>query len=149
MVWGISSSSGSDSDEDRPVSKLRTDTPFYRAFQNGNYGPEWPPDILAYSKNQRELNARNALNSTLLDTSAMNSTLLNGSFGNINNVSVANKSVLGTTSDEVVLVREGEKLRVMRVVNVEDLLPPRTSPETKANPRHHSKVSKKSHLNCN
>lgn len=132
--WGFSSSSDSESDEDRPVSAIRTDG-YYRHFQNGDYGANWPHHIL----DPNNLNITNGFaNSSIIGDP--NGSLPNGhaSFADISHVQpidnariVSPSTILGSAPDDIVLINEGGKFRPIRVITAEKLLAPRKTPDKK------------------
>lgn len=123
--WGFSSSSDSDSDEDRPVSKLRTDTQFYRQYYRGEYGDDWPADIVGHANNRR-LQHNHLANSSILGEGSGHA---NTSFANLSRI-LSPASILPV--DDVVLVNEGGKYRPIRVISNSEILPPRKTPEGKS-----------------
>lgn len=123
MDWGFSSSSDSDSDDDRPISKLRTDTIFYQHLQNEEFGADWPADPSQNHVDTINLNATrtNGIeNESLADVSQFSS--LNGS-------RVLSIADLEETPNDIVLVNEGGKYRPMRVITTSEILPPRKTPD--------------------
>lgn len=134
-TWTLSSSSGSESDDDRPISAFRTDSQYYQHFQNGDYGENWPCHILD-PNNQHTTNG--FANSSIIGDA--NTSLPNGhaSFAEISHIYptetpriVSPSIILGDAPHDIVLIDEGGKFRPMRVITKEKLLAPRKTPERK------------------
>lgn len=130
MAWGLSESSESDSDDERPITKFKTNSLFYSHFKNGEYGPNWPDDLSAYP------NQHHVLNNSIVD-GATNATEDDSILADVSRISDANESrilspgqILNSSSD-FVLVREGDKFRPVRVVTDSNLLIPRRTPDAK------------------
>ncbi|XP_055318277.1 uncharacterized protein LOC129576740 isoform X2 [Sitodiplosis mosellana] len=133
MNWGFSSSSESDSDEDRPVSKFRTDTLFYQQYQRGEYGDDWPIELLGHTSNHRLPNNHLANSSILFEGNGH----ANTSFANLSRIVGLDESrILSPASilpaDDIVFVNDGGKYRPIRVISKTEILPPRKTPDDKA-----------------
>lgn len=131
--WGFSSSSGSDSDDDRPITKFRRNTQFYQQYQNREFGSNWPHDLPGPSVIPHHLTNGHALNSSVL----------NGSNGHIsiNDVSriprldesriLSPTSIIENATEEFVLIKENGKYRPIRIIDNGEILPLRISPNSK------------------
>lgn len=130
MAWDLSESSESDCDDERPITKLKTNSFFYRQFQDGDFGPDWPDEFSAHP------NQHHVLNHSIVD-GQLNATANDSIFGNVSRISDPNESrilspglILDSTPD-FVLVPEGDKFRPVRVVTNSNLLMPRRTPDVK------------------
>lgn len=132
--WGFSSSSESDDDE-RPISKLRNDTEFYRGYYQGDYGCDWPNELQPKRRenlaNSSILYQNDVANSSFANTSIANTSFVNTSFANISRIApddtatriVSPKSILNKTPDDIVLVDEGGgRYRPVRVISKNEIL---------------------------
>lgn len=133
--WGFSSSSESDSDDDRPMSKLRTDTPFFQQYQRGEYGEDWPPEFRGFYLGNQQT-ARLANSSLLVDGNGNGNT----SFANLSRIVDLDESrVVSPASilpaDDIVLINEGGRFRPIRVISKAAIVPIRKTPEGKPNVR--------------
>lgn len=128
MDWGFSSSSDSGSDDDRPVSTLRTDTQFYQHFQNDEYGADWPADSRLVNSSQNHVDTNN-FNGTrtneIENESSANASQLSGLSGS----RVLSMADLEETPNDIVLLNEGGKYRPIRVITTSAILPPRKTPD--------------------
>lgn len=124
--WGFSSSSDSDTDcDDQPITIFRTDTKYYRDFQNGEYGADWPQDV---NNQHAQLNHSNASETNDIDSSHF---VRNNSCDLNDSRILSPRTILDATCEDIVLIKDGDKLRPMRVISSKDLLPPRISPDAK------------------
>ncbi|XP_031638528.1 uncharacterized protein LOC116350755 [Contarinia nasturtii] len=143
--WGLSSSS-SDSDDDRPVSKFRTETLFYKQYYRGEYGDDWP-DHLHHVENHTQNVQANS--SVLIDNNDQQST----SFANISRIGLDDShrvlspsSLLTNTVEDIVLINEGGKYRPIRVISQREILPVRKSPEVKSKVKVETKQEEVPHV---
>lgn len=133
--WGFSSSSESDSDDDRPVSKIRIDTLFFQQFQHGQTGDDWPIEILAHSSHDHhKITNMQANSSILMDVNGH----ANTSFANLSRiVGLDDTRVVSPANilpaDDIVLINDGGKFRPIRVISKTEILPPRKTPDGKSN----------------
>lgn len=76
QTWSISSSSEDESDEDRPVSKIKA--PFYRHFQNDELGTNWPPTLQNCTASTSRINQTHQQNGNSHDASSrsLNSSII-------------------------------------------------------------------------
>lgn len=146
--WGFSSSSESDSDEDRPVSKIRTDSVFYQQYLRDDYSDDWPIELRGghHTNNHRFANVQ-ANSSILLDFNEQPNT----SFANLSRIADMDNSRVGSPDDimpveDFVLINEGGRFRPVRVISKTELLPARKSKTPESKVRTYS-ISLKIHLN--
>lgn len=134
--WGFSSSSESDSDDDRPVSKIRMDTLFFQQFQqHGQTGDDWPIELSAQSShNHHRIANMQANSSILMDVNGH----ANTSFANLSRIAGLDDSRIVSPAnilpaDDIVLINDGGKFRPIRVISKTEILPPRKTPDGKSN----------------
>lgn len=140
--WGLSESSDSDTDDDRPFSTLSTNTQFYQMFQNGEYGADWPKDLQLQHQHAQ---------SNQLNHSDVSETNENESSHFVRNQSadlnesrtiLSPRTILENPAENIVFISDGGRLQAVRVIPKEEihLLPIRQSPVK-------AKVSENLHLN--
>lgn len=130
--WGFSSSSEDDWDDERPTTKLKTNTNFYQNFQNGEFGADWPRDLTESTAKDHQNHITQA---AVPCVSAQNGHAidLNCTPNNFHGTSVLSSSaILATTPENIVLIDEGQgQYRPVRVISHRNLLTPRKTPEVK------------------
>lgn len=142
--WGLSSSSESDSsDDERPCTKIKRNTEFYRNFLNGEYGVDWPSDVYERSRanhrnhstpaNHRTMPMQNVhANGHPNGHANISVNNINGSIAGLNESMILNSSMIDVTPANVALVSlEDGKFQLMRVVTKTEILTPNTTPDTK------------------
>lgn len=129
--WGFSSSSEDESDDERPITKLKTNTEFYQNFQNGEYGADWPSNLRQEISAEQQ-NSNHApppmqnghANDTTDDLNCTPTTNANGSM-------ILSPSILNATPENIVLVNEGGKYRPIRVISLPELITSNNTPDAK------------------
>lgn len=118
--WGLSSSSSdSDSDDDRPKqSRLRTATQFYRNYQKGEYGADWPIELISGHPNQHHVEIQPPTDIKRNNVSFADANQTSGS-NEPHGISLVN---LNATPENIVLVESGGKYVPMRVISQGDIL---------------------------